>query len=128
MAWGEHAKAEFVAKRIELLAPGLRARGIGGQDDRPEPQLLRNEVQRRFRNRVARPQQATRIAEGAKLQGEAELIVFPSPVLDSCEVSSIQSPVTSEQRFVNGKREQALDLRVCQHAASRHSGFVPNGV
>ena len=117
-----HAKVELVAERVELFTPGLRASGVGGQGVGADPQLLSDKAQRWLGNRVTRSQQAAWIAEGTELQGEAELVVLSAAALDGSEVSSVQGPVTHQQRFIDGNREQALDLRVCQHSASRHGG------
>jgi hypothetical protein len=63
----EHAKTELTAERVELLSPRLRAGSVGGQGVGAEPQLLRHEAQRGFRNHIAWSQQAAWIAEGAEL-------------------------------------------------------------
>jgi len=70
-----HAEAERLAQVVKLLLAGLPSGGIGGERVSADMDLLGNEAQRRFWNGLAGPQQPAGVAERAKLQGVAELVV-----------------------------------------------------
>ncbi len=83
-----HAEAERFAQFVELLLPCLAPCGIGGEFAGRDVDLLGDEIQRRLREDLARPEQAAGISEGAELQGIAEPVATPTPSRDGGQVRS----------------------------------------
>ena len=116
----EHAEAEGLAQPIELLAPGLRPGGVGGERGGADADLLGDEAQCRIRDDLAGPQQPTGIAERAELQRIAELVVLAAAPLHGGQVGAVQRPAADELWFGGGQGKQALQLRLGQRATSGH--------
>jgi hypothetical protein len=113
-------EAERFAQGIELLVAGLEPGGIAGQRLRLRAELGGDKAQCLGRYQFARPQQTTGVAQGAKLQREAELVVPAPAAVHRGEVGPVQGPVPHQVGFRGGQGEQALQLRLGERAASRH--------
>ena len=121
----EHAEAERFAQPVELLPPGLGPACIGGKCIGTDAKLAGDELQGCLWNDLARPKQPSGIAEGAKLQDIAELVVPTTAALDHGEVGCTQRPVADQVGFGRGKGEQGSELRFGERMASWH-GECPN--
>lgn len=93
---GIHAEAERLAQVVELLLPGLPPGGVGGQRVGADVDLFGDETQRRFGDGLSGPQQPAGVAEGAKLQGVAKLVVSAAAPVHRGQVRPVQRPVADE--------------------------------
>ena len=98
LSGSEHAKAERFTQPIKLLAPGLGPGCISSKRIGADAKLAGDELQGCLRNDLAWPKQPSRVAEGAKLQGIAELVVPATAALDHGQVGCTQSPVADQVR------------------------------
>ena len=125
MPGSEHPEAERFAHPVELLPPGLRPGCIGSKRIGADTKLVGDELQGCLRNDLAWPKQPSGIAEGAKLQGIAELVMSAAAAPDHGQVGCTQSPVADQVGFGCGKGEQGVELRFGERVASWHGG-CPN--
>ena len=79
---GEAAEAERRADRVEVFVPRRRAGGVEADDGSVEVELLAKMGDDPLRHGFARPDDAARMAECAKLQRKAEPIVGAPPSSD----------------------------------------------
>src|SRR5918998_5326132 len=93
----------YLAERRALLDRGERRRRCAN--------LVGDEAQRRPGDRLARPQHAAGIAEGAEPQREAEPVVVAAPPLDGGEVGLAQGAVADEGGLGGGGGGQPPRLR-----------------
>ena len=125
LSGSEHPEAERFAQPVELLAPGLGPGCIGSKRIGADAKLAGDELQGCLRNDLAWPKQPSRVAEGAKLQGIAELVVPTTAALDHGQVGCTQSPVADQVGFRCRKGKQGFELRFGERVASWHGG-CPN--
>ena len=128
MSWRIHAKAERLTQVVELLLPGLPPGGVGGQCVGADVDLLGDEAQRRFGDGLAGPQQPAGVAEGAKLQGVAELVGGTTATVHRGQVRPVQGPVPDEVGLGGGQGKQGVQLRFGERASSRHGGVSQSGL
>lgn len=123
----EHAEAEHFAQGVELLPPGLRPGCISGKRIGTDAKLVGDELQGCLRNDLAWPKQPFGMAEGAKLQGIAELVVPPRrrPITAKSAASEVQWRIRSGS--VAGR---ASRVSSCASVSARRRGMVtvPVGV
>ncbi len=100
---------------------GFRAQGVARKIVRIETELAPDEGKHRLRDRLARPEQASRIPERAELQGEAQPIARPMPLSDMREILVAQDAVAHQRRLVGRQGEQRLALPGGQDGASGHA-------
>ena len=122
-----HAEAERLAQVVELFLPRLPPGGVGGERVGADMDLLGDEAQRWFGDGLAGPQQPAGVAEGAKLQGVAELVGGAAAPVHRGQVRPVQGPVPDEVGFGDRQGEQGIQLRFGERASSRHGGLSQSG-
>jgi hypothetical protein len=96
----EVEKAERLAEGIELPIAGLRTGRIPGEHIWLGADLLGHEAERFGRDQLTGPQQPAGVAQGTKLQGEAEPAVITPAAFNDSEVGGAQGPLPNQGRLV----------------------------
>ena len=92
----EVGEAECLAQGIELLVAGLEPLGVSSERRWFGAELLGDKAERFGWDQLTRPQQASRIAECAELQGEAEAVAVTPTSADLGEIGGTQGPVPDQ--------------------------------
>ena len=93
----EVGKSEVSAQSVELFVACLKARGVSREGFRHGVNLVGDESKCFRRDQFARLQKPPRVAESAKLQGEAQPIaIAPTPV-NRLEIGASQGPVPDQR-------------------------------
>ena len=83
----ELGKSKVSAQSVELFVACLKARGVSCEDSRRGINLVGDEAKCFRRDQFARPQKPPRVAESAKLQGEAQPIAIAPPLVNRRKVA-----------------------------------------
>ena len=121
-----HPEAECFAQVVELLLPCLPPGGVGGDGVGADLNLLSDEAQCRLGDGLAGPQRPAGIAEGAELQGVAELVGSAAAPVHGGQVRRDQCPVADQVGLDGRQGEQRFHLRLGERAASQHGGRCPS--
>src|SRR5215472_866265 len=122
----EVGKSEVSAQSIELLVACLKACGVSREDFRRGVNLVGDEAKCFRRDQFARPQKPPRVAESAKLQGEAQPIAIAPTSVNRREIGASQGPVPDQRVQLSRQGEQLIELCGRQRTASRHERIVQN--
>jgi hypothetical protein len=106
----ERLEAERRAQVVELLVAGVRAviESVAVID---AAKLVGHETERLGRDDLPWPQEPAGVAQGTKLQSEAQPVARPAPLPDRGKVGLPQRPVADQVRLKGGQGEQRVALR-----------------
>ena len=122
----EVGKSKVSAQSVELFVACLKACGVSREGFRRSVNLMGDEAKCFRRDQFARPEKPPRVAESAKLQGEAQPIaIAPTPV-NRREIGASQGPVPDQRVQLSRQGEQLIELCGRQRTASRHGRIVQN--
>ena len=119
----EVGKSEVSAQSVELFVARLKAGGVSHESFRRGVNLVGDKAKCFRRDQFAQPQKPPRVAESAKLQGEAQPIaIAPTPV-NRGEIGASQGPVSHQRVQLSRQGEQLIELCGRQRTASGMSGL-----
>jgi hypothetical protein len=122
----EVGKSKVSAQSVELFVAGLKAHGVSREGFRRGVNLVGDKAKCFRRDQLARPQKPPRVAERAKVQGEAQPIaIAPTPV-NRRQIGASQGPVPDQRVQLGRQGEQLIELCDRQRTASRHGRIVQN--
>jgi len=122
----EVGKSKVSAQSVELFVACLKARGVSREGFRRGVNLVGDESKCFRRDQFARPQKPPRVAERAKLQGEAQSIASAPTPVNRLEIGASQGPVPDQRVQLGWQGEQLIELCGRQRTASRHGRIVQN--